>query len=149
MPEPDPPPRPAAPSFREDDSGAAPATSRLVRGDYRPEAVVNPPPKFLPVSYRLPPDRMIDAVVGAFRAAGVLLGGIDRENGLVTGSEDMGGGKAAAVSVSVAATETGGSRLLLSYDRPPGTRMDPAADERRLNALLAKVDEALAREAGA
>ncbi len=147
MPDPDPSP-PPKPSFREDDSGAAPATSRIVRGAYKPEAVVNPPPKFLPVAYRLPPERMIDALVGAFRAAGIVLQGIDRESGLVTGSEDMGEGKAAAVAVSVASTESGGSRLLLSYDRPPGTRMDPVSDERRLNALLGKVDEALERGAG-
>lgn len=146
MPDPSPPPMPAQ-SFREDAAGAAPASSRLARGDFRPEAVVNPPPKFLPVGYRLPPDRMLDAFIEAFRAAGVVLESIDRREGLLKGTHDMGGGAAAAVTVSAAPSETGGSRLLLTYDRPPGTRMDPAADERRLHALLDRVDEALARSA--
>ena len=137
------PPKPG-PSFREDEAGAAPGSSRLSRGEFHPEAVVNPPPKFLPVAYRLPPERMVDAVLEAFRSGGVVLQSVDRAEGLVKGSDDMGGGSAAAVTVSVAPTDTGGSRLLLSYDRPPGTRMDPFADDRRLRALLEKVDGALA-----
>jgi hypothetical protein len=136
---------PGKPSFREDDAGAAPASSRLSRGDFRPDDVVNPPPRFLPVAYRLPPDAMMDAVLEAFRAAGLVIEAIDRAEGLVKGAHDMGGGVLAAVSVSVAATDTGGSRLLLAYDRPPGSRMDPVADERRLKALLDRVDEALAK----
>lgn len=144
MSEPDPRPKPDS-SFREDSSGTAPASSRLARGEYRPDEVLNPPPKFLPVAYRLPPDRMVDAFVEAFRAAGVVLASIDRGEGLLKGTHDMGGGAAAAVTVSIAPTDTGGSRLLLTYDRPPGTRMDPAADERRLHALLDRLDEALAR----
>jgi len=143
------PGKPPVPSFREEDSaGLAPSHSRVDRGDFRPERVVNPPPRFLPVAYRLPPEPMVDAVVEAFGDAGIVLQGIDRSEGLVKGEEDMGGGLRAAVTVHVAPTDSGGSRLLLSYDRPPGTRMDPAADERRLKALLEKVDAALARTQG-
>ena len=136
---------PSKPPFREEDPGAAPASSRLARGDFRPEKVVNPPPKFLPVSYSLPPDRMVDAVLEACRAAGLVIESVDRGEGLVKGAHDMGGGVLAVVTVSVAPTDSGGSRLLLAYDRPPGTRMDPFADERQLKALLDRVDEVLAR----
>jgi hypothetical protein len=88
---------------------------------------------------------MIDAVLEAFRTPGMVLESIDRAEGLVKGTHDMGGGLAAAVTVSVVPTDAGGSRLLLSYDRPPGSRMDPAADERQLKSLLDRVDDALAK----
>jgi len=141
------PPKPK--SFRDEESGAlAPSHSRVDRGDFRPEKVVNPPPKFLPVAYRLLPEPMLDAVVAAYADAGIVLLGIDRAEGLVQGEEEMGPGIRAAVTVHVAPTDSGGSRLLLTYDRPPGTRMDPVADERRLKALLEKVDAALARTQG-
>lgn len=142
----DPPkdPKPSKPSFRETDPAAAPGSSRMGRREFRPEKELNPPPKFLPVAYRLPPERMFEAVLAAFRATGVVIEALDREEGLLRGTRDMGGGAAAVVTVSVAATDTGGSRLLLSYDRPPGTRMDPVADGKRLEEILAKVDEALA-----
>jgi len=139
----DSPKKPDSP-FREDDSAAAPGSSRLARREFRPEKELNPPPKFLPVAYRLPPERMFDAVMAAFRAAGVVIEALDREGGLLRGTHDMGGGAAAVVTVSVAATDAGGSRLLLSYDRPPGTRMDPVSDGKRLEELLSRVDEALA-----
>ena len=72
------------PSFREDPA-AAPSTSRLQRGEFRPESVVNPPPKFLPVGYRVPPDRMFDATLAAFRAAGIIVEAMDRAGGLLRG----------------------------------------------------------------
>jgi hypothetical protein len=133
------------PPFREEEDGAAPASSRLPRGDYRPESTVNPPPRFLPAAYRVPPGRMIDAVLAAFRAEGIVVESVDRGAGLVRGGRDMGAGAVAVVTVSVAETDAGGSRLLLSFDRPPGARMDPVADERRLRALLDRVDADLAR----
>jgi hypothetical protein len=137
------PPKPT--SFRDDGSGAIPPShSRADRGEFRPEKVVNPPPKFLPVAYRLPPEPMLEAVLAAFASSGIVLVAIDRAEGLVSGEEEMAPGVRAAVSVHVVATDAGGSRLLCSYDRPPGTRMDPASDERRLKALLDAVDAALA-----
>jgi len=72
---------------------------------------------------------------------------VDRAGGLLRGSHDMGGGALAVVTAAITPTDAGGSRLLLSYDRPPGTRMDPFADGKRLEELLARVDEALARPA--
>ncbi len=135
---------PGKPSFREEDPSAAPGSSRLARGDFRPEKAVNPPPKFLPVGYRVPPGRMFDAAVAAFRAAGVVVEALDRAGGIVRGSHDMGGGASAVVTAAISPSDTGGSRLLLSYDRPPGTRMDPYADGKRLEGILARVDEALA-----
>ena len=104
---------------------------------------MNPPPKFLPVAYRLPPEPMLDAVLAAFASSGIVLLSVDRTEGLVAGEEEMAPGVRAAVSVHVVATDSGGSRLLCSYDRPPGTRMDPVADERKLKALLDAVDKAL------
>ena len=131
-------------SFREDGSGAIPPShSRAGRGEFRPEKVVNPPPKFLPVAYRVPPEPMLDALLAAFASSGIVLLSIDRAEGLVTGEEEMAPGVRAAVSVHVVPTDSGGSRLLCSYDRPPGTRMDPVADERKLKALLDAVDKAL------
>jgi catechol 2,3-dioxygenase-like lactoylglutathione lyase family enzyme len=135
---------PGKPSFREDDPAAAPASSRLPRGEFRPEAVVNPPPKFQVVAYRVPPERMFDAVMAALRAAGVVIEGLDRGAGLLRGSDPMDGGAAALVTAALSPTDSGGTKVVLSYDRPPGTRMDPFRDGRRLEALFARVDEALA-----
>jgi hypothetical protein len=56
----------------------------------------------------------------------------------------MGGGASALVIAALSPTDTGGTKVVLSYDRPPGTRMDPFSDGKRLEGILAIVDEALA-----
>ncbi len=145
MPDPD-PPKPSPASFREEDPDALPAAhSRMDRGDYRPDPVLNPPPRFLGVAYRVPADRLFEAALEALRGAGVVVSNIERDISLISGTDPLKGGFEAKVTASVAETAKGGSRVLLTYDRPPGTPFDTRIDEKRLQQLLASVDAALAK----
>ncbi|MCK6479857.1 MAG: hypothetical protein HUU06_12715 [Planctomycetaceae bacterium] len=133
-----------SPSFREDAGEPPPATSRWARGDYRPETVENPPPKFVTVGFRVPPDRMLEALLGGLVGGGVQVRMVDRDERLVMAVDEMPGGKHAAVTASVEEA-AGGCRVRLVYDRPPGTRMDPRSDGLRLDAVLRKTEEELPR----
>jgi hypothetical protein len=131
-------------SFRDGEGQVPPSSSRLPRGEYRPEKVPDPPPRFLPVAWRVPPDRLLAALPAAFAAAGMRPAGCDPAGGIARAEDPLPGGPAARVTASAEGTDGGGSRLLLAYDRPPGTRWDFPADERRLRALLDALDRALA-----
>jgi hypothetical protein len=136
-------------SFREEDPGAAPpAHSRLERGEFRPEKLQNPPPRFSSTAFRVPPERLFEAAMEGLKDAGVFLKSVERDLLLASGAESLSGGLEAAVTASVQETSTGGGLLLLTYDRPPGTAFDVRIDEKRLQELLAKVDAALARVMG-
>lgn len=124
--------------------GVPPSTTRWQKGDYRPETVENPPPKFLTVGFRVPPDRMVDGLLGGLVSAGIEVRLVDRDERLVMAVDAVAGGKHAAVTLSVEEAD-GGSRVRLVYDRPPGTRIDPRSDELRLRTLLEKVEAELPR----
>jgi len=132
------------PSFRDAAREPPPASSRLARGDYRPETVENPPPKFMTVGFRVPPDRMVDGLLGGLVCSGIQVRLVDRDQRMIMAMDEMPGGKHASVTLSVDESE-GGSRVRLVYDRPPGTRMDPRSDELRLRTLLEKTEAELPR----
>lgn len=134
-------------SFRDGDSGAPPSSTRLPRGEFRPETVVDPPPKFRTVDFRVPPDAMVGALIDGVTEEGVRVRLVDREERHVLAVDDLDGGLHATVTLSVEPTDAG-SRVRLVYDRPPGTRMDPAADDRRLGVLLASVEREIPRALG-
>jgi hypothetical protein len=136
------PPGPPAPSFREEEPDSLPAAH------FRPDPVVNPPPRFLAMAYRVPADRLFEAALDALKASGVVVASIEREILLVTGTEAAGPGLETKITASVQETARGGSRVLLTCDRPPGTPFDPRIDEKRLQQLLGAVDQALARVMG-
>ena len=128
----------------EPTDGTPPSTTRWQKGDYRPETVENPPPKFLTVGFRVPPDRMVDGILGGLVSAGIEVRLVDRDERLVMAVDAVPGGKHAAVTLSVEETD-GGSRVRLVYAPPPGPRHDPPTAAQRRKTLLEKVEAELPR----
>jgi len=121
-----------------------PSSARWEKGEYRPETEENPPPRFLTVGFRVPPDRMVDGLLGGLVSTGIEVRLVDRDQRMIMAVDAMPGGKHAAVTLSVDESD-GGCRVRLVYDRPPGTRIDPRSDEMRLRSLVEKTEAELPR----
>ena len=134
--------RPDPTSFRDDDT-VPQSSSRVAKGDFKPDVMTDPPPKFRTAGYRVPPDRMLDGLLSGLVGAGMQVRLVDRDTRMVMAVDDMSSGHLASVTISVDESATGGSRVRLVYDRPPGTKMDPRSDDLRLGDLLTRTEEEL------